>query len=212
MRKTTIDGEERYSFAGPLSMTKSCDLAYIFDNQISYNSANPGIFTDAHCYLPWIAASYGMKLPEGYTYKASCGESKGKRDVIDEATCLGQDAESLRRSQCQNWQLTYATEYECQQDLLTSPLDLPSIEETPETSFLIRECDFENQTYTKNGMDIPWNQCFLEAREGYAYNIYMCKVKYYRLRNDGTLQSVKVLALLLQHHHHHKWSKSEKVA
>ena len=86
MRKTTIDGEERYSFAGPLSMTKSCDLVYIFDNQISYNSDNPGIFTDAHCYLPWIAASYGMKLPEGYTYKASCGESRGKRDVINEET------------------------------------------------------------------------------------------------------------------------------
>ena len=130
LRRISVDGEERFAFTGPLSMSKSCDSIYIFDNQISYNSANPGIFTDAHCYLPWIAASYGMKMPEGYTYKASCGESKGQRNVIDEATCLGQDAESLRRSRCQNWQLAYATEYECQQDLLTSDLEfsnLPSI-------------------------------------------------------------------------------------
>ena len=39
-----------------------------------------------------------------------------------------------------------------------------------------RECDFENHNYTKNGLNIPWNQCMLEAREGYAYNIYLCKV------------------------------------
>merc|ERR1719350_1423344 len=167
-------------------MTKSCDSVFLFDNQISYSSANPGIFTDSYCYLSWIAASYGMKLPEGYTSKASCGVSKGKRDVIDEATCLGQDAESLRRSRCKNWQLSndlsndttgwpgYVTEYKCQQDILingTSNAPPPPTKETREP----RQCDFENQRYTKNGWDIPWSQCMLEAREGYAYNIYMCK-------------------------------------
>ena len=164
-------------------MTKSCDSVFIFDNQISYSSANPDIFIDAYCYLPWIAASYGMKLPEGYTSKTSCGKSNGRRNVIDEATCWGQDAETLRRSQCKNWQLPneatgwpgYETEYECQQDILvngTSKAPLPPATETTEP----RQCDFENQRYTKNGWDIPWNQCMLEAREGYAYNIYMCKV------------------------------------
>ena len=38
-------------------------------------------------------------------------------------------------------------------------------------------CDFEKHTYSKNGLNIPWDRCMLEAREGYAYNIYMCKVK-----------------------------------
>ena len=42
LRKVSKDGEDRYAFTGPLSMTKSCDSVYIFDNQISYNSANPG--------------------------------------------------------------------------------------------------------------------------------------------------------------------------
>ena len=188
LRKTTIDGEERYSFAGPLSMTKSCDSVFIFDNQISYSSANPGIFTDTHCYLPWIAASYGMKLPEGFTYKTSCGESMGKRDVINETVCWGQDAENLRRSRCKNWQAVnvatgmpyYQTEYECQQDILSSGTSAqPQAEKThiqdPEAN-RERLCDFENQRYTKNGWDIPWDKCMLEAREGYAYNIYMCKV------------------------------------
>ena len=39
-----------------------------------------------------------------------------------------------------------------------------------------RMCDFEKHTYSKNGLNIPWDRCMLEAREGYAYNIYMCKV------------------------------------
>ena len=195
LRKTTIDGEERFSFAGPLSMTKSCDSVFIFDNQISYSSANPGIFTDAHCYLPWIAAAYGMKLPEGFTYKTSCGESKGQRDVIDEAVCWGQDAESLRRSRCKNWQLAdnatdnnatdnnatvnnlwpgYATEYDCQQYILSNGTSKAPA--APAEANRERRCDFENQRYTKNGWDMPWDKCMLEAREGYAYNIYMCKV------------------------------------
>ena len=182
LRKTTIDGEERYSFAGPLSMTKSCDSIYIFDNQISYSSANPGMLTDAHCYLPWIAASYGMKLPEGFTLKTSCGKSKGKREVIDEAVCLGQDAENLRRSRCQNWEAFFDTEYECQQAILALGTSTVSQDpsqkaqkQDPEAN-LERPCDFENQRYTKNGWDIPWDKCMLEAREGYAYNIYLCKV------------------------------------
>ena len=175
--------KDRYAFTGPLSMTKSCDSVYIFDNQISYSSANPGIFTDAYCYLPWIAATYGMKLAKGYTSKPSCGESRGKKEVIDEPICLGQDAENLDRGRCKNWQNNphYESEYECQQDILvngtiTSEPTLTNqpgqmqLEESP------RRCDFESHTYTKNGMSIRWDKCMLEAREGYAYNIYLCKV------------------------------------
>ena len=181
LRRITKDGEERYAFTGPLSMTKSCDSVYIFDNQISYSSGNPGIFTDAYCYLPWIAAIYGMKLPKGYTKKPSCGESKGRRDAIDEAICLGQDAENLDRGRCKNWQAAYTSEYECQQDILENgTLTLGSTSMTPSPEKLPlepRQCDFENHNYTKNGMNMVWNHCMLEAREGYAYNIYMCKVR-----------------------------------
>ena len=122
LRPIAINGTERYAFTGPLSMTKSCDSVYIFDNQISYSSANPGIFTDAYCYLPWIAAIYGMRLPEGYTSKPSCGESKGRRDDIEKEMCLSQDAENLNRGRCRNWQGTYPSEHDCQQDILKALL------------------------------------------------------------------------------------------
>ena len=175
MRTITKDGEKRYAFTGPLSMTKSCDSVYIFDNQISYSSGNPGIFTDAYCYLLWIAATYGMKLPKDYIYKPSCGEIKGRRDAINEELCLGQDAENLDRGRCKNWQGTYLTEYDCQQDILvndtTSMTTSSSVNELPLEP---RQCDFKNHQYTKNGMDMKWDRCMLEAREGYAYNIYMC--------------------------------------
>ena len=178
MRRITKDGEERYAFTGPLSMTKSCDSVYIFDNQISYSSGNPGIFTDAYCYLPWIAAIYGMKLPNGYTSKPSCRESKGRRNAIDETTCRSQDAENLNRGRCRNWQGTYPSEYDCQQDILVSGTTSITTVSSTEIPLEPRQCDFENQTYTKNGMNMPWDRCMLEAREGYAYNIYMCKVKH----------------------------------
>ena len=187
MRKITVGKEERFAFAGPLSMSKSCDSVYIFDNEISYSSANPGVFTDAYCYLPWIAASYGMKLPDSYTTKDSCGQAKGNRETIDQATCNGKDAETLFRSRCRNWRtsidagtgdLLYNTEYECQQDLLLkgSCCGEDPVGPKPLETDEVRLCDFVNHTYTKNGRSMKWDRCMLEAREGYAYNIYMCKV------------------------------------
>ena len=74
-RFTTEEQEvEQFAFTGPLSMSKSCDNILIYDNKITYGSENPGIFTDAYCYLPWIAGEYGMKLPESYTPKDTCSQ------------------------------------------------------------------------------------------------------------------------------------------
>ena len=155
---------------------KSFDSVYIFDNLISYSSGNPGVFTDAYCYLPWIAAMYGLKMPEDYKRKPSCGEAKGNRWIINESKCLGQDAENLDRGRCQDWQnQNYQSEYDCQQDLVVNGTVNSEAELKLEGP---RECDFENHNYTKNGLNnnIQWNQCMLEARGGYAYNIYLCKV------------------------------------
>ena len=174
---------DQHAYTGPLSMSKSCDQIWLLNKAIQYSSENPGVFTDAYCYLPWIAAIYGMKLPKGYTKKPSCGESKGRLDAIDEAICLGQDAENLNRGRCKNWQGAYTSEYGCQQEILengtlTTMWGSTSMTPSPEKLPLEpRQCDFENHNYTKNGMNMVWNHCMLEAREGYAYNIYMCKVR-----------------------------------
>ena len=166
LRKISVDGEERYAFTGPLSMSKSCDSIYIFDNQISYSSSNPGIFTDAYCYIPWIAAMYGMQPPKGYTNKASCTETKGRREVIHETRCMGLDSENLHR----------------ERKPTKIPKDQYEVDEHPPTE--PRMCDFENHTYSKNGLNMSWDRCMLEAREGYAYNIYMCEVDRFYIKRS----------------------------
>ena len=139
----TSSQEEQYAFTGPLSMSKSCDQILIVDNKITYSSENPGVFTDAYCYLPWIAAMYGMKLPESYIPNASCGRSTGHRRNIDRPMCRGRDAENLNRGG----------------------------EDPPPPE--IRECDF---TYQEEGSGEVHDRCKLYAQEGFAYNIYLCKV------------------------------------
>ena len=59
-------------------------------------------------------------------------------------------------------------------DKIKIPLNEQVVDEHPPTE--PRMCDFEKHTFLKNGLNIPWDRCMLEAREGYAYNIYMCKV------------------------------------
>ena len=55
-----------------------------------------------------------------------------------------------------------------------------------ETGGRVALCDFQN--YNKNGETRVWDQCLLEAQEGYAYNIYICKVLF-KLINSFLLQS-----------------------
>ena len=127
-------------------MHKSCDKIYTLDNKISYNSENPGIFTDAYCYLPWIAQEYGLKLPADYVVKDSCRRSQGNRRNINQSSCSGLD------------------------------ILAPGI--WSRNPSLVRPCNF---SYT-DGTD-KWDRCRLLSQEGYAYNIYQCKVRAYLLHH-----------------------------
>ena len=51
-------------------------------------SSNPAVFTDARCYLDWIAAEYGLSMPAGYTKPASCSEATGDRAAVNNTNCL----------------------------------------------------------------------------------------------------------------------------
>ena len=79
----------RYSWAGPLSMSKGSDRTVLSDYSglIDYSS-NPAVFTDARCYLDWIAAEYGLSMPAGYTKPASCSEATGDRAAVNNTNCL----------------------------------------------------------------------------------------------------------------------------
>ena len=138
LRRFTPDEEEveQFAFTGPLSMSKSCDNILIVDNKITYGSENPGIFTDAYCYMAWIAASYGMRLADGYTSSPSCSESKGERRNINLGNCKGRNT----------------------------------------TSQDIEDCDFSYVDENEGEKDL-WDRCRLFSQEGYAYNIYICKVR-----------------------------------
>jgi hypothetical protein len=58
-----------------------------YSGLINYNS-NPAVFTDAYCYLDWIAAQYGLNLPSGYTKPTSCDVSSGDRLAANNTNCL----------------------------------------------------------------------------------------------------------------------------
>ena len=131
----------QYAYTGPLSMSKSCDDITIMDEKISYGAENPGIFTDAYCYLPWIASEYGMRLPDGYVRPSSCDQTIGDRRNINLTECTGRE-----------------TKLDQHQDSLTSE---------------VKKCNFN---HTDENGD-TWDRCRLYAEEGYAYNIYTCKVR-----------------------------------
>ena len=162
-------------------MSKGCDQISIYDNQITYSAENPGVFTDAYCYLPWIAAEYGMSLPPGFTSKESCSQSRGNRRNIEQENCYGMDIENLDRGRCKDWMtnppqpcdasspMTYESKDDCLEKVC------PRIPQTSGGGRQFRMCDFSytDPTDTTNG---KWDQCRLFSEEGYAYNIYRCKV------------------------------------
>ena len=80
-------GVEQFSWTGTLSMHKGCDMSWIVENSITYAAENPSVFTDAYCYLDWIAKQYGMALPDSYKKPESCKVSMGDITDINKSFC-----------------------------------------------------------------------------------------------------------------------------
>jgi hypothetical protein len=72
-----------------LSLSKGGDRTVVSDYSglINYSS-NPAVFTDASCYLEWIAAQYGLSMPAGYNKPASCSASSGDKLAVNNTNCL----------------------------------------------------------------------------------------------------------------------------
>ena len=93
------DGEARFAYTGPLSMTKGCDQTWIDadgspgteDPGIVFSASNPSVVTDLRCHLPWVAEQYGMRMEEGYTVPAFCHVSVGVWGDLEQASCKGQE-------------------------------------------------------------------------------------------------------------------------
>ena len=85
-------GPRRYSWAGSLSMYRGCDQATPVNISGSIKEAfageNPGIFTQASCYLPWLANEYGMELSSELKKVAgTCAAAKGTRRKSRRRSC-----------------------------------------------------------------------------------------------------------------------------
>ena len=94
------EAETRYRWDGPLSPFKGSDLSTVFPPHIIYYSSNPAVFTDARCYLDWIAAQFGLTLPAGYAKPASCDKSNGDKAAQNNTNCLSQHPNSLKLKKC----------------------------------------------------------------------------------------------------------------
>ena len=82
------DGEDQYSFVGPLSISKGCDRTRSDPEfRFVYRGENPSVVTDAYCFLDWIAEQYGLVLPETYHKKSTCSQSRGDRSDVNKRFC-----------------------------------------------------------------------------------------------------------------------------
>jgi hypothetical protein len=78
----------RYSWAGSLSFSKGADYPITgFSIERLLSSSNPTVFTDAQCYMDWIAAQYDYILPEGYIIPSSCSQSSGSKHTTKKNSC-----------------------------------------------------------------------------------------------------------------------------
>ena len=78
----------QYSFAGPLTMSKGCDLAIELKRDKTplrdyiYRGSNPAVVTDATCYMDWIAEEDNMRLDYQYD-KSTCSKTFGNKNDIN---------------------------------------------------------------------------------------------------------------------------------
>jgi hypothetical protein len=91
----------RFSWAGPLSMSKGTDYLYSdpFSSRIAQFSSNPAVFTDAICYLDWIAAQYNLSLPASFEIPQYCSQSRGDKADFNNTSCLSREY-TLPNSDC----------------------------------------------------------------------------------------------------------------
>jgi hypothetical protein len=109
--------EIRYSWAGPLSMSRGSDLAIRATNVsfIQSLSGNPDVFTDAHCYMDWIAAQYNLSLPADHVLPATCSQSSGSQAVGNNSKCLSRTFQLYTGPYGAVSQCDFSTSERCQQ-------------------------------------------------------------------------------------------------
>jgi len=86
----TEEGEKRFCWIGPLSLSKGCDQTEYKDGEPRgrLKGENPAVFTDGHCYMDWIAEQYGKKPPRGWRKSSSCTNGgSGRKSEMNKEIC-----------------------------------------------------------------------------------------------------------------------------
>ena len=163
-----------------------------------YGSENSGVFTDARCFMDWIAGQYNMRMPSNYTEPDSCqkkikgGVTAGIGDIndIDKDTCRGLFDYYYIQERSSN--VTECPE-KLQADLPTSPRPTPNCDDVDDfegscKAGTISGCTVDEDVWAHEifgecafNHTIPgtrertWDECRLEGSEGFSYNIYQCQ-------------------------------------
>ena len=53
----------------------------------TFPGLNPMVATDAICFMPWIAAEYGLRLAEDYQVRPSCFTGVGDKEDFNKEVC-----------------------------------------------------------------------------------------------------------------------------
>ena len=156
------------------------------DGEFIYGSKNPGVFTNARCYMHWIAAQYGMMMPQGYEMPSSCSKSSGRKDDIEKSVCRVQTNHYIPKQRLipcpaklrpagsgeviKNCTEVSKFQFECSTGTISGCYDVVDRHVTG------GYCDWSQRDDDDD--EEPWDRCRLVAAEGFSYNIFRCKDRY----------------------------------
>ncbi|XP_023349486.1 uncharacterized protein LOC111718191 [Eurytemora carolleeae] len=123
LNKRGTEEYQRFSWVGTLSMSKGCDQTTVSRRAsarypgidiefFNLKSSNPGVFTDARCYLDWVAEQYGYKAPYGWKKPRSCSIPIGGKNDRNKTDCKSLSVKSQQVRQCQFGKFG-STDFEC---------------------------------------------------------------------------------------------------
>ena len=158
-------------------------------NEKVFGSSNPGVFTDARCFMNWIASQYNMKMPPEYTEPSSCSDTNGRGDKsdINKEVC---NAQLLSARKERTWKPcakklqpdpptncgVKGCELNCTQvssfheDCINKVIK--GCFETTSVKVLNTMCDFKKPDPSDNMK--PWSECRLSGTEGFSQNVFQC--------------------------------------
>ena len=173
-----------------LTLLSILQILQLGDEQV-FGSSNPGVFTDARCFMRWIATQYNMEMPPDYIEPAHCSDTSGRGNFtdIDQVRCAAQlmspvskkdrkwipCAQKLRPTNCGS----HRCKPECSNvgNFHESCInkDISGCYEKISVQASSTTCDFYRHFPINETHSEPWKECRNNGTEGFNENIFQCK-------------------------------------